>query len=241
VNFEVLTIALVLITLAIISWAVLWQKRRDRLRREDIQTTAEALGLAFQPVGDAAFQNRVALFNLFDKGHSKKILNIVVGEVPDLEIVIFDYHYSVGAGKNQRNYRRAVALIESADLNVPVFTIRPENMFDRLGSIIGLQDIDFVSHPLFSKMFLLKGENEVEIREFFNDSVLSLLEKKPKVCIEASSGKMIFYYATKPPKDNQVRALFSEALEVHTVLADRAQECPKKFTQERNDEAKFDT
>lgn len=238
-NIELLTVLLVLISLGLVGLVVIWQRHRERLRREDIEAAADAMGLAFQAVGDAGFEKRVSLFNLFNKGHSKKILNIVIGEVPDLEIVIFDYHYTVGSGKNQKNHRRSVALIESQDLKVPAFTIRPENMFDKLGAIIGLQDIDFDTHPLFSKMFLLKGENETQIREFFNDPVLTMLEKKPKVCVEASSGKMIFYYATKPPKENQVKAMFSEALEVHTILADRARECPIKYTPELNNGLEF--
>ena len=239
-EIDPLIVGLIVIISTAVGLAFYLDRRRTRKRQEDIRTAAEAMGLEFQAFADPAFENRVAMFNLFDKGHSKKILNIVVGEVPDFEIVVFDYHYSVGRGKNQKNHRRAVALIESTNLYVPAFTLRPESMFDRLGSIFGLQDIDFDSHPLFSKMFVLKGENEAQVREFFDDSVLSLLQKKPKVCLEANEGRMILYYAVKPPKENQVKALFSEALEVHTILADRARECPIKYRQELNNELEFD-
>lgn len=225
-------IVVLILGAAVFAFFLILGTRRDKKRQEDVQNLAEEMGLAFQPTAEENFQERVALFKLFKKGHSQQILNIVVGEVPDLEIVIFDYHYSVGRGKQQQHHRHTVALIESRELAIPAFTLRPESVFDKLGAIIGMQDIDFDSHPLFSKMFLLKGDDEAEIREFFDDSILNLMQGKPKVCVEATHGKMIVYYGSKPPKADQLKSLFAEALEVHSVFAERAQILPGRPNQE---------
>lgn len=224
--FDQILIGVMVLAAAMFAFFLILGTRRDKKRKEDVQNLAEGMGLVYHPKADDNFQNRVAAFKLFNKGHSQQILNVVVGEVADLEIVIFDYHYSIGSGKQKQHHRRTIALIESAELVIPAFTLRPENVFDKLGSIIGLQDIDFDSHPLFSKMFLLKGNDEPQIREFFDDSILTLMQRKPKICVEALYGKMIVYYGSKPPQADQLKSLFAEALEIHGVFADRAQAAP---------------
>ena len=42
-----------------------------------------------------------AAFHLFSQGRSKKIRNLMRGTVRDSNLSIFDYQYTVGAGKHQ--------------------------------------------------------------------------------------------------------------------------------------------
>jgi hypothetical protein len=203
---------------------VIHERRKNRLRREHLQAAAETMGLGFVPQADDAFWNRVAPFKLFNRGRDRKILNIVQGETDEFELTIFDYHYTTGGGEHQQRHRRVVTLMESNELRIPSFTMRPESMFDRLGSVLGMQDIDFSTHPTFSKMYLLKGEDEQGIREFFDDSILSLMERKEKLCIEAVPGKMIAYSSNRPPSPDQLKSLFAEALEVFGVFDDRCKQ-----------------
>lgn len=219
---------LLILMLVIVAGAIIYEKRKARQRQEDMQAAAEEMGLEFIPKGDDAFSERVSRFKLFNKGHDRKILNIVLGETEHFELTIFDYHYTTGGGEHQQRHRRAVALMESPELKVPAFTMRPEGMFDKLGAVLGLQDIDFKSHPVFSTKYLLKGDDEQQIRDFFDDSILSLMEKKQKLCVEAVPGKMIVYYANRPPRADQLKSLFAEALEIYSVFDERAKSMPKQ-------------
>ena len=71
--------------------------------------------------------------------------------------------------------------------------MRPEGFFDKIGSALGFQDIDFESHPLFSKSFVLQSSNEEAIRQYFMPSLLEFFESKAGISVEAQSGKMFFY------------------------------------------------
>jgi hypothetical protein len=213
---------LAVLTIGIVFVALWVERQKRRRRKEDLRAAADAMGLEFMPTADDRFARRVAPFRLFNKGHDRKILNIVVGQTDEFELTIFDYHYTTGGGEHQQRHRRSVTLMESPELRVPAFSLRPESVFDKLGAVLGLQDIDFDSHPVFSKNYLLKGEDEAQIREFFNDALLVILEQKEKICMEAVPGRMICYYPNRPPSPDQLKSSFAEALQIFNVFAERA-------------------
>ena len=223
-NAFLLISGLVVLTLAIVAASTLHEKKKNRMREDNLQAVAEEMGLKFVSRADEEFQHRVSDFKLFNKGHRRKILNIVVGETDDFDLTIFDYHYTTGGGQHQQRHKRCVALMESPTLTVPVFTMRPESMFDKLGSIVGLQDIDFDDHPEFSNLYLLKGDDEQQIRDFMDDSILTLMANKKKLCVEANPGRIIVYYSNRPPKADQLKSLFAEALEIFGAFDDRLRE-----------------
>ncbi len=69
-------------------------------------------------------------------------------------------------------------------MRLPNFTLRPENLFHKIGQVFGYQDIDFDSHPEFSKRYLLKGENESEVRSTFSADTLAFYESDQKLSTE---------------------------------------------------------
>ncbi|MEC9473853.1 MAG: hypothetical protein VX584_04130, partial [Actinomycetota bacterium] len=68
-------------------------------------------------------------------------------------------------------------MLDAEDLQLPTFVIRPENLFHKIGSTFGYQDIDFDAHPTFSKRYLLRGPDEEAIRNTFTDEFLSSYER----------------------------------------------------------------
>ena len=71
-------IVVLILGAAVFAFFLILGTRRDKKRQEDVQNLAEEMGLAFQPTAEENFQERVALFKLFKKGHSQQILNINV-------------------------------------------------------------------------------------------------------------------------------------------------------------------
>ncbi len=68
--------------------------------------------------------------------------------------------------------------------------------------VFGLQDIDFDTHPDFSKRYLLKGDDESEIRKLFRLDTLSFYESHGKLSTEAAGHQLIHYHANRrvPPE-----------------------------------------
>ena len=81
----------------------------------------------------------------------------------------------------------------TSGLHLPVFTLEKEVFFDKIMEWSGFDDIDFDNHPEFSKKFLLKGVKEDNVREFFNESLIKMIEDEPNYHIESNGKSMIIY------------------------------------------------
>ena len=101
--------------------------------------------------------------------------------------------------------------------------MRPEGLFDKIGGVFGAQDIDFESHPEFSKMFLLKSPMETQVRDFFDASMLEFFQAKPRICVEATPGRLIMYYSSRKEKPSSLKRLFEEAFSVYGIFVQRTE------------------
>lgn len=195
--------------------------RAEKKRREAILVAAEEMGLTFFPEGDATLLERLSGFKLFSQGRSRKMKNLIQGDSGEVKIAIFDYQYTTGSGKNSHTSNQSVVSLQSAELICPDFTMRPEGMFDKIGSALGFQDIDFESHDLFSKSFVLQGSNEEAIRKYFTPSLHDFFAARPRISVEAQSGTLFFYRSGKRIKPDEIRDNLSQAYEIFGVMTDQ--------------------
>ena len=148
-------------------------------RTEAMRAIAESLEMEF--VAEKCDPNTLGLdgIDLFEKGRSRQILNLIKGTFEDTNAFIFDYHYVTGGGKNSSHHSQTVIAYEicSKDgFQLPQFTCKPERFFHKFADMFGFEDIDFEQYPEFSKAYRLKGENEDSVRKIFNETVIRQLE-----------------------------------------------------------------
>ena len=122
---------------------------------------------------------------LFSQGRSKRISNLIHGDTDEVALGIFDYRYTTGSGKNSHTYRQTVVCFRSPTSNLPQFALKPQSFLHAVGKLFGYQDIDFQSHPKFSKAFILRGTSETAVRKLFTADLLSFLETKPQSASKA--------------------------------------------------------
>lgn len=194
----------------------------EKQRVKDFETSAVDMGLNFLPGGDDALLSRLQLFKLFSQGRARTMRNLVHGDSGEVQIAIFDYQYTTGSGKQTQTHRQSVAVLQSPQINCPDFSMRPENFFDKIGSALGFQDIDFEDHPAFSKMFVLQGSNEAAIRAFMKKTLLDYFTSKPGISVEAQAGMMFFYRPGKRTKPAELKDLLADAYEAFGYLVDQA-------------------
>ncbi len=212
---------LVFIAFAIfIGGSILYSMHAAKKRREGFVEAAQEMGLQSYPDGDSQLMERFAGFKLFSQGRARKMKNVVQGDSGEVKIAIFDYQFTTGRGKQQRTQNQSVVSLQSHEIQCPDFTMRPENMLDKIGSAIGLQDIDFDTHPIFSKMFVLKSSNETAIREYFNAALLEFFETKKGISVEAATGALFFYRPGKKIKPDEVKDYLAQAYEVYGAMVD---------------------
>lgn len=197
--------------------------RYEKKRTERFEAMARTLGLAFIPRDDGSLLDRLRPFHLFSQGRSQAIRNLLRGDKNDVEMAVLDYQYTTGSGKHSHTHRLSVLRFRSPTLNLPRFTLRPEGIFHKIGSALGYQDVDFEFHPEFSSSYLLRGEDESQIRKLFNETRLRFFEDKAadKICVEAAGDQLIYYRQNRRVDPDDVHDFIERGLRVLKVFQGR--------------------
>ena len=143
---------------------------------------------------------------------------MICGQTEDIELAIFGYRYTTGGGKHQHTHQQTVISFQSPHLSLPEFELRPESFLHKIGKVFGFEDVNFDSHPLFSKRYLLRGSDEAAIRDVFTSELLEYFEAQDGVSIEASRNGLIYYRAGKRIKPTDVRPFMEEGFRVYGIL-----------------------
>jgi hypothetical protein len=148
-----------LIFAAIAIAAMVAAQAAARRRREAMAKFASSLNLAFHPAHDSDFPDQRA-HSWFRKGHSQVAYNRIEGrrEIAgtDCALMMGDFRYVTGSGKNRQVHNRSYVLIQPAWHGLPNLEIRAEHIFDKIGDALGFDDIDFESEE-FSRKFMVKS------------------------------------------------------------------------------------
>jgi hypothetical protein len=193
--------------------------RAEKKRTEVLRGVADDLGFDFSATAPPEFPSRLGKFHLFSQGHSKKYTNVMSGRTAHLHVTIFDYRYTTGHGKGSRTWSTTVICFRADALDLPGFALRPETFWHKVGStLFGYQDIDFETHPVFSKAFLLKGPDEEAVRAAFTPAVLDHFETIPGVSAEAAGDTLVFYRYNARTSPDKLRDLLAEGFAVHGLF-----------------------
>ena len=98
-----------------------------------------------------------------------------------------------GAMQDQQETHITILHISEIDIAIPDFALEPEGLWSKLFEGVAGKDLDFVEHPIFSKKYYLRGENEAVVREFFTEPIIAFLENREEMHIECHKHRMIFY------------------------------------------------
>lgn len=193
------TIFIIIVPLLFIGfmvWVFIRGRQKIEERRLMFQQAAQMMGWAYLPAGNFEMIPNITSYPLFTTGNSwtRKIENMMYGTVDEGRAAVFDYTYVTGAGKNSQRHNLTVAYFQSNKLRLPFFSLGPENVFHKMFSAFGYQDIDFANRPEFSKRYLLRGQDEQNIRNVFSERVLSFYETQNQRFSTEAGGDQLFIY-----------------------------------------------
>jgi hypothetical protein len=190
-----------------------------RARTEDVRFAAERLGWTFR--GEVPFATLPELdrFELFRPGHGKRVRNAMTSPAGGASIVLFDYRYVTGAGNSRRSHRQTACYIVDDALALPSFSLRPETFVHRVSGLFGYQDIDLPSRPEFSRLFLLRGEDEAAIRALFDGEVAAFFEARPGVCAAGVGRELLFWRPRGFAPPREIPALVEDCVALAKRLA----------------------
>lgn len=109
---------------------------------------------------------------------------------------ICDVTFNEGQAFTAETFNTTVMVLKLNN-KIPSFSMEKEGVlgiiFDKVMSFKGYKNIDFETYPDFSKKFLLHGNDESEIREFFTEEIIRFFENNHLFNIE-SNGEALFIF-----------------------------------------------
>lgn len=196
----------------IVVWTILYAKKRS----QDLAAAAQQIGFTFMgdtwhgPVLNPHFRT-----SLLQRTRGRPN-NVMVGMAGSFEAIVFDYTYR--AGKSSITQTMACF---SHKIELPSFTLKPEGILDRLGDAIVHNDIDFDSHPTFSRRYALKSPAEASTRRVFSPAVLTQLEQISAEAIwsvETSGVNLFIFRAGRTVSPSSLATFLQQTSAIATVI-----------------------
>lgn len=114
--------------------------------------------------------------------------------------VVFDYTYN---NRKVKDIKRTKAKFPRGALRLPDFRMRPTHWKDKVNSAMGIKDINFEEHTVFSTNYCLKGTDEEEIRHIFSAELIAFLAQKKDWNMIVRHQELEIYYGPSflPPSE----------------------------------------
>ncbi|MFT5351415.1 MAG: hypothetical protein ACI9MF_002238, partial [Gammaproteobacteria bacterium] len=192
----------------------LWEKRRSN----SIRQIARDLGLDFTEKDPLSLIPNHEKFPLLSQGRGREIINRISGMMTYGEPVLFGYKYTLGSGKNSQTYSQTVVWFNSKK-NFPNFELRPENLMHKISSIFGYADIDFQDRLVFSKQYLLRGEDTSgHVSLLFSNLITDYFEEHEGLCVESYGSEMLIYFSNRRLSAAEIPVFFQQAKNIYSLF-----------------------
>ena len=193
-----------------------------RKRTQEMEQAANGLGMTFLGKSFDPKSHAIGRFDLFDRGRSRKAYNAMEARLGDVDVLIFDYRYTIGSGKNSTTYSQTVVALGCQQHRLPRFAVKPEHFGHRIASVFGFDDIDFKGDPEFSKRYHVSGEDRAAIIETFHSGVRRHLTQMENAgCVEGDGDWLLWYRSGKRRRPDEIQDLMNEALDTSSHLSVR--------------------
>jgi hypothetical protein len=186
------------IVVAIIIAGIIWLHFYFRkIRRQKLAAIAQHLGLTYYPGGYCDLEDRYDFFELFQRGGNRHSYDLIAGHIEEVEVMLFDFSYTTGSGKNRTTHRRTACVLEVPTHHYfPYVIIRPESFFDKIASAVGFNDIDFESVE-FSKKYFVKSKDRRFAYDIIHPRMMEYLLSVGSVCIEIANRAVLVHHDTR--------------------------------------------
>jgi len=159
-------------------------------RTKKMQVFADEAKLSFLNKRDNSYLSKLPNFSLFSKGRKKTVRNILSGQRDSFKISIFHYSYRENSGgESEQSCIYTVISFESEKFSIPDFSLRPKRLIEFGKSKV----IKIDSSPVFSKRYLLQGDETEAIINLFNPNILRIFEEEKGWYMESVDSKLLFY------------------------------------------------
>jgi hypothetical protein len=195
----IIGMALVIVIIVVLVYN--YQKRRAS-EDEELRRIAVASGFTFQSTGDQALVDEILAFPLLsDRGpagskHTYGITRVLSRETGGLTVFFFRLYHRVDIPADEslpvtNESGHDVILFRFAGRRLPVFSLRPAQIGDKVSALFGRGTISFEHDPEFSKRYVLQGDDEAAVKALFSDRLREFFLALPESCtVECGGDRM---------------------------------------------------
>ncbi len=206
-----------------VSW--IFRKYREKLSAE-LRTAADSMGLSFSKKGREITFHKHCDLDVFSYGDHIRIDNEIWGNWKDVNISVFEVRYIEDSNNGKSSSSRIAISIDITDKPTAQFQLKQEYDYHKIGQIFGYQDIDFPEFTDFSKNYLLRGDNENEIRQLFSPQVIKYFELFRSVNfesfkhmgIESDGNVFVFHKPLRMCAPDELEKFLDEGVDIYRVL-----------------------
>ena len=153
-----------------------------RKRREAMRAVAARLGLRFKPGKNRGLARHYRFLDKLRRGSNRYAFNILSGSYERHDMMLFDYHYQTGSGKDTHHHYFSFFILQ-LPISFPELVIDKEGFFSKIAQAVGYDDIDFESHE-FSRKFCVRSADKKFAYDVCNVRMIEYLLSNSDLSIE---------------------------------------------------------
>ncbi len=186
-------------------------------RREAMAALAAKLGFQFIPGKDRYMPKRYRFLDKLRRGSNRYAYNVLSGRYQEHEVLIFDYHYKTGSGKNTHHYYFSFFILQ-LPASFPELIIAPEGIFSKIAQAVGYDDIDFESHE-FSRKFCVRSKNKKFAYDVCNARMIEYLLSNTDMSIEIEETALAISFNSRLAPD-KIELNLNRLITIRSLLPD---------------------
>jgi hypothetical protein len=186
-------------------------------RREAMLALAHQLGLHFDQQKNRELARRYQFLDKLRAGRDRYAFNILSGSYQGHEVLIFDYHYKTGSGKDTHHHYLSFFIL-TLTAAFPELIIGPEGFFSKIAQAVGYDDIDFESHE-FSRKFCVRSKDKKFAYDVCNAKMIEYLLANTDLTMELELNVLAISFRRRL-KPEQIEPNLQRLITVRSLLPD---------------------
>jgi hypothetical protein len=174
-------------------------------------------------------QSELRRLVLFRDVERPRTHHVMAGNAAGYEAVLFDYSYDVKRADTSKNpgfsVSQTVAAFRFRGRDLPAFEVSPHGTLERMLPKTPIQDVNFDSHPDFSRRFQLQCEDERPVRNLFQPALLHSFETLGDgfgYTVEGRGECVVVYKPGRLVDPGAIAPFWREAAAVAAAVGERA-------------------
>ena len=186
-------------------------------RRQAMMALAARLGLRFDPRKRRDLARRYEFIDRMRAGRNRYAFNILSGHYQGHDVILFDYHYKTGSGKNTHHHYLSFFILR-LPISVPELVIGPEGFFSKIAQAVGYDDIDFESHE-FSRKFCVRSRDKKFAYDVCNAQMIEFLLANADLTMEMELDALAISFQRRL-RPEQIEANLQRLIAVRSLMPD---------------------